>query len=796
MTRVGGALVALTFTLSGLAVAVPLPANAASAVHVNFQPASAPVPSGYVADTGAAFNGTSGWQSLTGSALDLTANTRDRNSSASPDQRYDTFIHIQAPSGTGTTTPGRWQYALPSGQYDVTVAAGDALATNSVHEITAEAGTANAVTLIDHFAPTSSQLWSTVTKRVTVSDGFLTLDPTGGTNTKLDFVDIIPVTSGTAPKLDVSAPRDGILGLARSRLVFSTVKSAATPAQAFTFQNTGTGTLNVSNIAVGGTDSLSFGLASGQPTSLSIPAGQSATVKVVFTPTATANCPTSTNITIGAASRAATLTFKTNDPTQASSSVDLAGINSCGNEGANEPVLDQIATALGYTTVTSSFSDYRRRAIGPLRPLPNSDEVQVPYFRAANTSAPVTVTPVAHYSARTTAPFGRSGWFVQNSGVVTPCNSTCKQLFLFPADNAAPGTYVQNQKLFPTVTGSTTFSTSGVFGLYNGDANQVTYSDDAKNLAQTASGANISPPIYGHSFRAFPAYGPGHVLIPNTWLVGIDQARSPYYRSNDFNDVVLLVNNAQPAVGVASAPGTSALQHNLTTGGTVSSSCAVTGFSGVMPNTAGNQCNAANIHFTSSGLALTSTAGEMGGSTNSQQNALYDNFDASRGSFTVTTRVVGPITSLQNNYQQIGAFFGPDQDNYVKVEAEHNSLGTDPHLTMFYEEGGVGGSVASVSSTALTTATTLDLIIKGNTSQPDATPTASDTNHQRGWPLDRVTAYYSINGGTPVQIGTFRAPADVMRWFSTTARAGILASGGGSTTPLTATFRSFGITTP
>ena len=32
-------------------------------IHVNFQPAGA-APAGYTADTGAAFNGTSGWQDL------------------------------------------------------------------------------------------------------------------------------------------------------------------------------------------------------------------------------------------------------------------------------------------------------------------------------------------------------------------------------------------------------------------------------------------------------------------------------------------------------------------------------------------------------------------------------------------------------------------------------------------------------------------------------------------------------------------------------------------------------------
>src|SRR4051812_22895899 len=61
---------------------------------VNFQPAGVPVPSGYVADTGAVYgsrgNGlTYGWNA------DNSANTRDRDDSSSDDQQHDTFIHSQ-----------------------------------------------------------------------------------------------------------------------------------------------------------------------------------------------------------------------------------------------------------------------------------------------------------------------------------------------------------------------------------------------------------------------------------------------------------------------------------------------------------------------------------------------------------------------------------------------------------------------------------------------------------------------------------------------------------------------------
>lgn len=84
--------------------------------QINFQPSSASVPSGYIADTGKTYadrgNGyTYGWKSTQSDAY-------DRNSSKSPDQRYDTLIKM---SSTDV-----WEVKVPNGWYDVSVYAGDA----------------------------------------------------------------------------------------------------------------------------------------------------------------------------------------------------------------------------------------------------------------------------------------------------------------------------------------------------------------------------------------------------------------------------------------------------------------------------------------------------------------------------------------------------------------------------------------------------------------------------------------------------------------------------------------------
>jgi hypothetical protein len=766
-----------------------------TALHVNFQPTSVTAPAGYTADTGAPYNGTSGWQDASGNPLNLGANTRVRHSSQSPDVRYDTQLLMQAPAGSGNTTPGRWVAALANGTYSVTVAVGDPTAFNSVYRITAQPGTANAVTMINNVVPTSAQPWTTVTKQVTVTGGALTLDPTGGTNTKIDFVDAVPV-SGSA-SVAVSTPYDSVLKIGAHRLVYGTVASAASPAEAATFTNTGSTTLSVSNIAISGTNASEFKLDAGQATTLTIAPGGSANVNVTFVPVASTNCPTSSNLSpIGNVNRTASFTYSTNDTTQPTGSIDLAGVNACGHEGNYEPTLSQLLSTFGYTDKVNP-SGNTQRSLGTSRTYPLTDEVQTPYFNVANSSLPVSLVPIAHYSGGLQVPYSATGWFLKSTPAQTPCNAaTCKQAFVFPADPV--GGYNQNQKIFPVPTGSTTFTPTGTFGIYSGENAEIGFSDDQFNTAHGTDNKNLPTtisPHFLHNMRMFPAYGPGHVLIPNTYLVAIDLSRVPKNKNNDYQDVVMLLSNVTPAAPTSTAIGT-ATAHNLAAGGTVSGTCAVTGFDGVLANNGSTPaCNAPNIAFGSGGLRLTSTTGQL--ADGKQQNALYDNFDATKGQFTVKARIVGPITQLTQQFQQAAVWFGPDTNNFVKVEAEYQgtAAGTDPHLTMFYDEKGSAATVSTVSMPSLTTASTVDLVIVGNTQLPD--PTTDTTYGVRNYPLAQVTAYYSINSGPLTQIGTVtKYPTDLESWFATNAKAGILVSGAGSATPVTTTFSNFTISAP
>lgn len=158
---------------SNTATAKTLP----SVIRVNFQPAGSPVPAGYLVDSGAAYanrgNGFSyGWNAS-------NSNTRDRNSSRSPDQRYDTLNHMQKNESYS------WQLGVPNGTYIVRIVSGDAGHVDSTYRINVEG------VLAINGQPTSSARWIDRTVTVTVSDGRLTItNATGAVNNKICFVDI------------------------------------------------------------------------------------------------------------------------------------------------------------------------------------------------------------------------------------------------------------------------------------------------------------------------------------------------------------------------------------------------------------------------------------------------------------------------------------------------------------------------------------------------------------------------------------------------------------------------------
>ena len=198
MRRVLLGLVPLVFLIAtlGLATGAAAAETLTVVAQINFQSQGAPVPAGWVADVGQAFDASRGygWVAMSSTApLSLVGNGRDRNTN--PDQRLDTFVHMQLGQGAGVPTPGRWEHTVANGTYELSVSVGDAgKYLDSAHSITVEA-----TPMITRFVPTSTTKFRTATTRVTVTDGRLTLSPAGGTNTKIDSVTIKRVDTTTPP---------------------------------------------------------------------------------------------------------------------------------------------------------------------------------------------------------------------------------------------------------------------------------------------------------------------------------------------------------------------------------------------------------------------------------------------------------------------------------------------------------------------------------------------------------------------------------------------------------------------
>jgi len=170
-------------TSAAVTVEVIAPVVPPLAIKVNFQPASAAVPIGYLADAGAPY-GDRGNGVLYGWNMDTAVNTRDRNNPVSPDQRYDTLNYAR----TGTE---RWELEVPNGVYQVRVVAGDPsyygqVSPRRYHYLV------EGVTVMDS-VPSEQQRFADVTVPITVTDGRLTLG--NGANAQANCLLFIEVTA-------------------------------------------------------------------------------------------------------------------------------------------------------------------------------------------------------------------------------------------------------------------------------------------------------------------------------------------------------------------------------------------------------------------------------------------------------------------------------------------------------------------------------------------------------------------------------------------------------------------------
>ncbi|MDR6944297.1 malectin domain-containing carbohydrate-binding protein [Mucilaginibacter pocheonensis] len=186
---------AVTYNFDDFAItATDIPVS--QSVNIDFLPSGSAVPSGYTGDIGLPFDATRkyGWiDPITKQPIDLQANMRIR--SGTGDAKLRSLVQMQATANN--QKPGTWEYAVANGKYTVTVSAGDDGYYDSDHQINVEG-----LPTISDFIPSSQLKYKSATSTVQVSDGKLTIDATGGVNTKMNYLTFSPavtVTDATAP---------------------------------------------------------------------------------------------------------------------------------------------------------------------------------------------------------------------------------------------------------------------------------------------------------------------------------------------------------------------------------------------------------------------------------------------------------------------------------------------------------------------------------------------------------------------------------------------------------------------
>jgi hypothetical protein len=130
-------------------------------------------------------------------------------------------------------------------------------------------------------------------------------------------------------------------------------------------------------------------------------------------------------------------------------------------------------------------------------------------------------------------------------------------------------------------------------------------------------------------------------------------------------------------------------------------------------------------------------------------------FDASYRRWGVSALAENPAAVMGTQLQHQAVFFGPDNGNFVKLEAEYRDGAV--RLVSYAEKNSVF-AFADTTGPVIPAGSSVELFLLGD---PDART---------------IQPAYRINGGTLTTFGAAYAPSDSMRWFSVQAQGGVLAS--------------------
>ncbi len=226
-----------------------------------------------------------------------------------------------------------------------------------------------------------------------------------------------------------------------------------------------------------------------------------------------------------------------------------------------------------------------------------------------------------------------------------------------------------------------------------------------------------------------------------------------------------------------------ALNFTQTANGVFDSAGQSIGFTRLQTNTAGTEYQPALINLNTAAGELditttgTSTSGSNFGTDNSQVNALETQFDGTTTGFTITARLNGHLSYMNTAYDGGGIYFGPDQDNYVKLIAEYDAV-KGQTLQFADEQTATTHSVNAYTNIgSFTNITTLDLKLTGDAA------------------VGTVTGSYSVNGGAWIAMpqSAQLTGTEAATFFNSASRAGIVASNKNDLPGVTVAFTNFQI---
>nr|WP_297460315.1 carbohydrate-binding protein [uncultured Halomonas sp.] len=349
------------------------------------------------------------------------------------------------------------------------------------------------------------------------------------TGINYDYNDNMFVIEGIAP---VSGGEISIQNLdgapSDERLVMSRIEDPANDSQevhdevTITINNDGFANLEISSLEIG--DPSLFEIV-GASTDLTIPAGGSLNVTVRFI----------AEDTNDGSLYESTLTINSNDSDEGQTVIQLAGLAQGQSENGQEPTVQEIVNAFGFTTDVGQSQMNQGGLVEA-----NGNEILAPYFQRADGGSPIRITQLAAYHTQ----------------------GDVARLFVHDVDSRELDEVIAHdeqdgQTLLPRALNSgdqlaaVTLDRDDPFGFFaeiSGRQGYISWSDPDANLYEDTINTIGNPSTDlnwdendGHLIRVYVAKDADGNVIPDTYIVIQDYAGVNY----DYNDNIFLLENVQ-----------------------------------------------------------------------------------------------------------------------------------------------------------------------------------------------------------------------------------------------------------